>query len=124
MTQCMRCLHFGHGTRNCRMNPRCNNCAQPHVTEECSIVNPEAYKCANCGDQHRANERVCVKRSDYISIRKQASTRNQPGRRVNNPPPVTISTYPNLPPTGIDVTGAQRQGNIFFPARSAPEFSK
>ncbi|XP_058839794.1 uncharacterized protein LOC131695346, partial [Topomyia yanbarensis] len=27
VTQCMKCLHFGHGTRNCHLAARCNYCA-------------------------------------------------------------------------------------------------
>ncbi|XP_055523130.1 uncharacterized protein LOC129717292 [Wyeomyia smithii] len=32
VTQCMNCLGFGHGTRNCNMNARCDKCAGNHVT--------------------------------------------------------------------------------------------
>ncbi|XP_065074721.1 uncharacterized protein LOC135698604 [Ochlerotatus camptorhynchus] len=37
VTQCQRCLNFGHGTRNCYMKPRCGKCAQNHVSSECDV---------------------------------------------------------------------------------------
>lgn len=82
VTQCMRCMNFGHGTRNCSLKPRCNICARPHITSDCPHDEVAAYKCANCGGGHLASDKVCPKREAYKQIRKEASTRNLPGRRA------------------------------------------
>lgn len=82
VTQCMRCLNFGHGTRNCNLKPRCNVCASKHITAECPLQDATEFKCANCSENHKASDRRCVKREEYKRIRKDASTRNLPGRRA------------------------------------------
>ncbi|VDO18146.1 unnamed protein product, partial [Brugia timori] len=58
VTQCQRCLQFGHGTRNCFVNHRCSNCAGKHASAECPMAGAVtegtiAYKCANCGEGHQ-----------------------------------------------------------------------
>lgn len=82
VTQCMRCLNFGHGTRNCNLKPRCNICAHPHITADCPHEDVAAYKCVNCGSGHKASDKICPKREAYKQIRKNAATRNLPGRRA------------------------------------------
>ncbi|XP_055523132.1 uncharacterized protein LOC129717294 [Wyeomyia smithii] len=54
VTQCQRCLNFGHGTRNCNIKLRCNICAKDHSTSDCPVVDAGAvqFKCANCGGDH------------------------------------------------------------------------
>lgn len=82
VTQCMRCLNFGHGTRNCSLKPRCNICGGKHISTECPYEDVAEFKCANCGQGHKASDKNCVKREDYKRIRKEASMRNLPGRRA------------------------------------------
>lgn len=96
VTQCTRCLNFGHGTRNCRMKARCDLCTKGHPTDSCPIEGAVAYKCANCRGPHRSTNRVCPKREEYKRIRKQASTSNQPGRRTNRGPPSGPDHFPPL----------------------------
>lgn len=102
VTQCMRCLHFGHGTRNCRLKPRCNLCSQGHLTDSCPSKDAEEIvqeiKCVNCGGAHRSTDRACPKREEFKNIRKQASTFNQPGRRRDRVPPPDPEEFPALCP--------------------------
>lgn len=77
VTQCQRCLNFGHGTRNCNMAPRCNTCAQYHHTMDCPVEGAVAIKCANCGGGHLGSDKQCPKREKFKHIRKQASASNQ-----------------------------------------------
>lgn len=95
VTQCQRCLNFGHGTRNCHVKPRCGNCAQAHATADCIMEDTAKFKCANCKGDHRGSDRSCPKRNEFKAIRKQAATRSQPGRRSN--PTLTPSDFPPLP---------------------------
>lgn len=109
VTQCQRCLNFGHGTRNCNIKPRCNNCAKSHATADCpaagaAVDGTAAYKCANCGGSHQGSDRKCAKREDFKRIRKMASTTNQPGRRKERPPAFRAEEFPPLP-------GKQNQAN-------------
>lgn len=85
VTQCQRCMHFGHGTKNCNMAPRCNVCGQNHITSSCPVEGAAAFKCANCDAPHQASDKQCPKREAYKQIRKQASSSNQPGRQVRAP---------------------------------------
>lgn len=89
VTQCMRCLNFGHGTRNCAMKPRCNICAQAHLTAKCPVEGAVALKCVHCGEGHRSTDKVCSKREEYKRIRLDASQRHQPGRKPNMEPVTT-----------------------------------
>uniref|UniRef100_A0A182NQ53 Nucleic-acid-binding protein from transposon X-element n=1 Tax=Anopheles dirus TaxID=7168 RepID=A0A182NQ53_9DIPT len=57
---------FGHGTRNCRLSPRCATCALPHLTAACIFNDQASPKCANCGNQHKANDRECPNRARTV----------------------------------------------------------
>ena len=99
VTQCQRCLNFGHGTRNCHVNPRCNNCAQEHASSACPIDGAVAFKCANCNGAHQGSDKKCPKRETFKRIRKQASTINQPGRRIGKTPTFSEDEFPPLGPS-------------------------
>ena len=111
VTQCMRCLHFGHGARNCRVKPRCGVCTGEHETKECPIEEAVAYKCANCGGEHRATDRTCGKREEFKRIRSAAARQNQPQRRQRAAPQMNEENFPilssqtnnvpRLPPPGL-----------------------
>lgn len=94
VTQCMNCFHFGHGTKNCHLMPRCNVCSANHPSSECDAMEEADPLCANCGGKHRASCRKCPKRAEFIRIRKSASTGNQPHR--GRAPAVTESNFPEL----------------------------
>uniref|UniRef100_A0A182WN20 Pre-C2HC domain-containing protein n=1 Tax=Anopheles minimus TaxID=112268 RepID=A0A182WN20_9DIPT len=104
-TQCLRCQGFGHGTRNCRIQPRCAVCAEEHLTEECNSNTSigAAVKCANCGSDHRARDLECPQRSKYQEIRKIANQRNrklqQADRRATvSAPPPPLTSVEHFPP--------------------------
>lgn len=101
VTQCQRCLNFGHGTRNCHLHPRCGICADKHATINCPLNGAASddavtFKCANCGDAHQGSDRRCPKREEFKRIRKQASTTNQPGRRKEKAPTFRAEDFPPL----------------------------
>lgn len=89
--QCHRCQKFGHGSRNCNLQPRCVKCGESHLSEVCSLPrkadlgeNAEQLKarvkCANCKGNHTSNYRGCVSRKSYLEElekrkKKAASTR-------------------------------------------------
>lgn len=96
VTQCQRCLNFGHGTRNCNILPRCSNCAQKHTTSECPLAEAVAFKCANCGGAHQGSSRQCPKREEYKYIRKQVTGTNQQQRNKTKGPIFKPEDFPNL----------------------------
>lgn len=104
VTQCMNCLRFGHGTRNCAMNARCIRCGEAHGITECERMEEADPKCANCGENHRATFKACKKRAEFVDIRNRASTRSQPNRRTahtGTDQPAAYrsrSSIPNFPP--------------------------
>lgn len=105
VTQCMNCLKHGHGTKNCHMQKRCINCGKHH-DEACELMEDADPVCANCGAAHKATSKECPKRSEYIEIRRRASTNNQPGRRRQSRPPPDLSdaNFPALQPNGPPVS--------------------
>lgn len=105
-TQCRRCLQFGHGTRNCKLDPHCQYCTESHLSEDCEKIGKEidaiqsqeametgtepsqpkkivfAPKCFNCGGDHVALSDKCKKRAEYTTLQKSISQRNrQPQKR-------------------------------------------
>jgi hypothetical protein len=76
-TQCMRCQQLGHGTTNCRRQPRCVKCAGSHLTEQCgrNQNSPTPPTCANCGEAHPASYKGCKYYKEYIN--KQQTNRSQ-----------------------------------------------
>ena len=96
VTQCTICLWFGHGTRNCKMIPRCDKCAGAHRSSTCLQPDDSEPKCANCDQNHRATSRSCPKRAEFIRIRKAASTANQNGRHRKPPPAHTPDQFPPI----------------------------
>uniref|UniRef100_A0A182JIB7 CCHC-type domain-containing protein n=1 Tax=Anopheles atroparvus TaxID=41427 RepID=A0A182JIB7_ANOAO len=86
-TQCLRCQDFGHGTRHCRLQPRCANCAGNHLTNDCSANTEEVNKCANCQGNHRANNVECPQRAKYqeqvTSSSSTPANGSTPGTRPN-----------------------------------------
>lgn len=101
VTQCSNCLRFGHGGRNCYMKSRCATCGGEHKTQACNTINENIeVKCFNCGGDHSAKNRNCPKRAEFVKIRQQATTRNQPNRR-RTPPAFTNMDFPALASLGV-----------------------
>lgn len=98
VTQCTNCLHLGHGTRNCHLKARCNNCGDTHATDTCPKKDATEKRCANCTGAHQATDRQCPKRAEFIRIRKEATTLNQPGRKNRKTPPAPTRGTENFPP--------------------------
>lgn len=110
VTQCMRCQRFGHGIKNCRMARRCVDCGGYHQTERCNAEQP---KCANCNGEHQAKSKDCPKRTEFIAVRKRASTKHQPNRGPA-PPALNTMNFPPLQPqrplaSGTTAPGPQAQ---------------
>lgn len=119
VTQCHRCMAYGHGTSNCGMPERCGVCAKKHTTGNCPLIlekqkanqrqiNPNKLRCANCNGQHAATFRGCAHREQYIKTRgpskrpqsqqqQQKQQLQRPQRLVQPPPPTNNIEYPAIP---------------------------
>lgn len=91
--QCSNCMQFGHGGRNCFLDPVCIRCGESHKSIDCpllSIINPETkaverltriddakLKCGLCGQNHAANFSKCEKRKEFIDRRNKFNTKMQ-----------------------------------------------
>jgi len=108
VTQCLRCMGFGHGSRHCGMRQRCLNCAQNHNVADCTVVPPTVPKCANCDGNHKANDPECPQRAHFQTIRQQATQRRPKtsahGRNMVPPPP--LSSYPPIGRNGSNAASA------------------
>lgn len=86
-TQCWNCLMYGHGGRNCHRTSACATCGgNGHTNIDCPLKDkdPETIlvKCFNCLHKglkeinHRANDRSCPSRQEYVNIRTKMSNKN------------------------------------------------
>lgn len=66
--QCMNCLRFGHIKAQCRSQPRCYRCTQPHIGDNCTIQEPEAT-CLYCSAHHYSTSRLCPEQERQKSIK-------------------------------------------------------
>lgn len=64
--RCRRCQAFGHTTKACKFEEKCDNCGNPHVDSDCN----NAPHCINCNSHnnkhgtvfatnHKASENIC-----------------------------------------------------------------
>lgn len=70
VTQCFKCLRFGHMAKSCRSNIICRNCSEEHDSKECT--QQQNLKCINCtinnsqgatfNSLHRATDERCPSR--------------------------------------------------------------
>ncbi|KAF8785636.1 Nucleic-acid-binding protein transposon like protein [Argiope bruennichi] len=73
--QCFNCQLWNHGSKGCKLKPKCVICAESHISRDCPKKGKETeVKCANCGGPHTANYRGCPK---YPKVAQHKST--QPG---------------------------------------------
>lgn len=136
VTQCFNCLGFGHGGKNCHLKRRCAKCGtDAHITSQC--IQDSLVKCLNCNGEHSSTDRKCPKRAEFVKIRQQASTKNQPQRRrtppalveQNFPPLQPRRQVPNLAPLPLDPRkraemNQPRPGSSQEPRPSPPGFSQ
>lgn len=118
LTQCRRCQRFGHGTRNCRMSPRCYICAENHASELCPVLKEEyekvkamqvdedgkpaeaevirniTPKCVNCNGAHLASDNSCTERKKYREL--QATLARKNVKRSTKPPMFRDADFPAL----------------------------
>ncbi len=88
ITQCRRCQLFGHGTDHCNMEPKCMICGNLfHTKGECPVKESAAFKCANCGENHKSNFWDCPIRKRVLESR----AKHQPkGKKLSSTQALTI----------------------------------
>jgi hypothetical protein len=105
ITQCHRCQRWGHATSNCNSNPRCLKCAQEHFTyEHIGPIPKEELKCANCKENHAANDTSC---SVYKSRMEHLG--NEVGK--NNSKAFVPAPAPTTNPWNKETSNAQINAN-------------
>lgn len=70
VTQCFRCMKYGHIGKNCRREQKCLKCAGKHVVRECTV---DQMRCANCGEEHMANEKNCADYMKNVEMKKKSA---------------------------------------------------
>lgn len=109
-TQCNNCQLYGHGNKNCSLQPRCAKCGQKHQTSAClkdQLPQPETSfvpKCCLCGGDHSSKDRNCPKRQVYINMKlnqsKSSKSSNGQNRQFSSTqPPKSVETpvQPSVP---------------------------
>lgn len=94
-TQCNNCQLYGHGNKNCHLEPRCAKCAGKHQTIAClkhqqpQAEVPSILKCCLCGGLHSSKDRDCPKRMSYINMKLKQGQR--PSNTQPRPQPAQSS---------------------------------
>ena len=88
--QCFRCQEFGHTANFCKFAVRCNLCAGPHESRQCTSTDSTPRRCSNCSGAHTASSRDCPHRLSYAA----SLRRRLPSVAVSSPLP---SAFPPLP---------------------------
>jgi hypothetical protein len=88
VTQCGRCLNFGHGANNCNMTQKCLKCGEEHATEKCVYSKQfeektKEVKCGNCSQNHTANYHKCPNRISFLEYRQKILERDAAKKRDN-----------------------------------------
>ncbi|GBN82102.1 Nucleic-acid-binding protein from transposon X-element [Araneus ventricosus] len=99
--QCFNCQLWNHGSKGCKLNPKCVVCAGDHASKECPNKGKSdvQVKCTNCNGPHTANYRGCPKYPKNIQRNGRVGLNKvQPGRsfaaaakshEVNKPTPLS-----------------------------------
>lgn len=108
-TQCRNCQLYGHGMRNCHLDPRCQFCGDKHLTENCpthqstsgaSTQKSYVPKCCLCGQNHKSNYDQCPRRLEFVNMSRQLASNNKNQRyskHFNNSPSNNFNNFPQLP---------------------------
>ena len=59
ITKCYNFQVYGHVSSNCFRKPKCMKCSGEHKSKECTIVDNNQFKCADCNLKHLANSKEC-----------------------------------------------------------------
>lgn len=103
VTQCYKCLRFGHGANNCAMAPRCRKCGGDHAVSQCAVELDNKLRCANCTQSHSPFNRNCSARAAFLQRRlgTPAKAPVKPAARfVPAPAPSTSQWEKKLPWVG------------------------
>lgn len=63
VTQCFKCLRYGHAKKYCRGKFRCSKCGQEHSREVCERKDAKEWECCICTGNHEATSRECPEMS-------------------------------------------------------------
>lgn len=79
VTQCQRCQRFGHSSSNCKLDRKCVKCNLSHEYGRCAKLITDKPICVNCGGEHTANYRRCVKYTEHLNYitAKRGDQKNQ-----------------------------------------------
>lgn len=119
--QCSNCMQFGHGGKNCFLDPTCIRCGECHKSSDCPLITEfdpvtqklnkltripdEKLKCGLCGKNHTANSKHCEKRKQFIERQQKYRTKNQKRPQFDKPhvfqnaPELNNFNFPSLPRT-------------------------
>lgn len=124
-TQCNNCQLYGHGNKNCLLQPRCAKCGGKHQTSIClrnQQPQPEVSfiaKCCLCGGQHSSKDRNCPKRLNYINMKlnqsQAALTRSSNTKNRPQPPPQPTRNITSQNSSSAPVTVNKKYSDWFKP---------
>lgn len=95
VTQCFKCLRYGHTSRQCKGKKRCQKCAGETCNDKCEN---DEKKCVHCGDgNHDAVSRDCPIYKQQLNIKRVMAFENLSFKEaqflVENPSYAKVATH-------------------------------
>lgn len=87
-TRCYNCQTYGHGANKCHLLTKCGLCAGNHNTSSCNQISiddeKKNYKCANCGQPHKASYAECIAKINYINLQNRSRFKQREAASKSN----------------------------------------
>lgn len=76
VTQCYKCLLYGHTKNQCRGKKKCFSCTENHTTED-QYENCKIIKCLHCDSiNHKSNNKICTEHVRQKNIKEKMAFEN------------------------------------------------
>ncbi|KAI5634512.1 hypothetical protein NE865_12739 [Phthorimaea operculella] len=88
VSQCLRCLRFGHIGKFCKNAQRCSICGDSHNYKDC-VKRPEEAVCVHCKGKHVAIAKSCpvkIQKAEEIKVQMRRASYSEVFNNKNFPP--------------------------------------
>lgn len=77
ITRCYRCQAPGHMQHACKNPQKCGRCGEDHRTRECTVDNPNEWRCSNCNGAHATWYHACPVIVQHVEELRQSEAREE-----------------------------------------------
>ena len=92
--RCFTCQRWGHSSISCKRKTICPICAEGHTSDNCQVTDKANYKCAACGNNHKAFSTTCEYYKQALAISAELQGKNINQEQANK---YYVKLYENSP---------------------------